>query len=175
MRRIRELLAAGNAAEAAELTATLPPSELADLLLRLAPAELAAVESHVASLALASAPTVAERTANFYERLASGEQGQLSPAEISRRLRDAGSSGFDPLPYLKQLTVPGLWEFGTADKRTPVDESIAILDRLKADGKDITVAIFPGAGHGLLDTPPTDPDAGPTMVRWILDHIYLPQ
>src|SRR5204862_7553589 len=73
----------------------------------------AAVETHVALLALASAPTVSERTANLYERLASGEQGQLSRAEISRRLRDAGSSGFDPLPYLKQLTVPGLWEFGT--------------------------------------------------------------
>src|SRR5439155_666044 len=97
------------------------------------------------------------------ERLASGEQGQLSRAEISRRLKDGGSSGFDPLPYLRQLTVPGLWEFGTADQRTPVDESISILDSVKADGKDITVAIFPNAGHGLLDSPPTDPDAGPTM------------
>jgi len=55
VRRIRELLAAGNAAEAAELTATLPPSELADLLLRLAPAELAAVESHVGSERIADA------------------------------------------------------------------------------------------------------------------------
>ena len=133
----------------------------------------AAVEAHVAFLALASAPTVAERTANLYERLASGEQGQLSRAEISRRLKDAGSSGFDPLPYLRQLTVPGLWEFGTADQRTPVDESISILDSVKADGKDITVAVFPNAGHGLLDTPPTDPSAGPAMVRWILDRVDL--
>jgi len=56
-----------------------------------------------------------------------------------------------------------------------VDESISILDSVKADGKDITVAIFPNAGHGLLDSPPTDPDAGPTMVRWILDHVDVPQ
>jgi dipeptidyl aminopeptidase/acylaminoacyl peptidase len=132
----------------------------------------AAVEAHAALLAVASAPTVTERTANLYERLASGEQGRLSKAEISRRLKDAGSPGFDPLPYLKQLTVPGLWEFGTADDRTPVDESIAVLDGLKAGGKDITVAVFPDAGHGLLDTPPTDPNAGPTMIRWILDHLH---
>jgi dipeptidyl aminopeptidase/acylaminoacyl peptidase len=133
----------------------------------------AAVEAHAAFLALASAPTVTERTANLYERLATGEQGQLSKAEIFRRLKDAGSQGFDPLPYLRQLTVPSMWEFGTADVRTPVDESVAILDKLKAGGKDITVTVFPNAGHGLMDTPPTDPHAGPTMVRWILDHLQL--
>jgi pimeloyl-ACP methyl ester carboxylesterase len=133
----------------------------------------AAVEAHAAFLALASAPTVTERTANLYERLASGQQGRLSTEEISRRLEEAGSPGYDPLPDLEQLTVPGLWEFGTADTRTPVDESVAILDTLKAAGNNITVVVFPNAGHGLLDTPPTDPDAGPTMIRWILDHAQV--
>jgi magnesium transporter len=55
VRRIRELVATGNAAAAAELVATLPPSELADLLLRLAPSELAAIEEHVGSERLADA------------------------------------------------------------------------------------------------------------------------
>jgi len=135
----------------------------------------AAVEAHVALVALASAPTVTERTANLYERLASGAEGQLSRDEISRRLADARLDGFDPLPYLQQLSIPGLWEFGTADDRTPVDESIAILDGLMAAGKDITVLTFPKAGHGLLDTPPSDPNAGPAMVRWILDHLIVPK
>jgi uncharacterized protein len=135
----------------------------------------AAIEAHAAFLALASAPTVTERTANLYERLASGTEGQLSKNEISRRLADAHPSGFDPMPYLQQLSVPGLWEFGTADDRTPVDESIAILDGLKAAGKDITVVTFPNAGHGLLDSPPSDPAAAPAMARWILDHVSLPK
>jgi dienelactone hydrolase len=135
----------------------------------------AAVEAHAALVALASAPTVTERTANLYERLASGAEGQVSKDEISRRLADAHPSGFDPLPYLQQLSIPGLWEFGTADDRTPVRESVAILEALKAAGKDITVVTFPDAGHGLLDTPPSDPTARPVMVRWILDHLSLPK
>lgn len=66
VRRIRELVEAGDAAAAAELVATLPPSELADLLLRLAPHELAALEPHVGSERLADAvaeldPTEAAR------------------------------------------------------------------------------------------------------------------
>jgi pimeloyl-ACP methyl ester carboxylesterase len=117
---------------------------------------------------------VTERTANLYERLAGGEEGQLSKAEISRRLEKAGASGFDPLPDLQRMTIPGLWEFGTADDRTPVEESIAILDRLKAAGRDITIQVFPNAGHGLLDVPPTDAYAPPAMIKWIVNHVTLP-
>ena len=107
--------------------------------------------------------------ANLYERLSSGAEGDLSRAEIADRL-DKSEKGFDPLPDLQRLDVPGLWMFGTADDRTPVDESKAVLDRLKADGHDITVVVYPDAGHGLLDTPPTAPDAPADVVRWILDH-----
>ena len=130
----------------------------------------AAVEKGAAFLALASAPTVGERVANLYERLSSGAEGQLSRDEIADRLRKS-EIGFDPLPYLQRLEVPELWMFGTADDRTPVDESKAILDRLKAEGHDITVVVYPDAGHGLLDTPPTAPDAPSTLVRWIVEHI----
>ena len=129
----------------------------------------AAVEKGAAFLALASAPTVGERVANLYERLSSGAEGDLSRAEIADRLGKS-EKGFDPLPDLQRLDVPGLWMFGTADDRTPVDESKAVLDRLKADGHDITVVVYPDAGHGLLDTPPTAPDAPADVVRWILDH-----
>jgi hypothetical protein len=53
-------------------------------------------EAHATFVALASAPTVPERTANLYERLARGDEGRLSRQEISRRLQEAGRSGFDP-------------------------------------------------------------------------------
>jgi dienelactone hydrolase len=127
----------------------------------------AAGEAHAAFVALASAPTVPERVANLYERLARGDEGRLSGQEISRRLREAGRKGFDPLPDLRRMTMPSLWLFGTADTRTPVPESAAVLRTLQAEGHDITIRTYPGAGHGLVDNPPTAPDAVPTMIEWI--------
>src|SRR5439155_22247460 len=86
--------------------------------------KVALVAPHVAFVALASATPLTERQTNLYERLARGDQGQLSKAEIAQRLKDAGPSGFDPLPALTQLTIPSLWLFGSADDRAPVDESV---------------------------------------------------
>jgi len=25
-------------------------------------------------------------------------------------------------------------------------------------------------GHGLLDNPPTDPDATPSLIKWVINH-----
>ena len=131
----------------------------------------AANKTHAAFVALASAPTVSERTANLYERLASGEKGNLSREEISRRLSEAGPSGYDPVPDLRRMTIPSLWLFGSADDKTPVPESVAVLDQLRSDGHDITVRVFPDAGHGLLDVPPTAPDAPATVITWIQQQV----
>ncbi len=38
-------------------------------------------------------------------------------------------------------------------------------------GKDFSVVLFPHADHGLLDTPPTDPRAMPTLLAWIQKHV----
>jgi pimeloyl-ACP methyl ester carboxylesterase len=132
----------------------------------------AANQAHVAFVALASAPAVPERTANLYERLARGDKGHLSKEEISRRLREVKNRGFDPLADLERMTMPSLWEFGTADIRTPVNESRSVLDGLKAKGNDITIVVFPDAGHGLLDVPPTDPTAPTTLIEWITKHSH---
>jgi len=134
----------------------------------------AANESHAAFVALASGSTLTVSQNDLYEQLAGGEDGPsgMSEEEIAKRLEEAGPSGFDPAPDIERLAVPGLWLYGTADTQVPPDQCIAILERLKAEGKDITVATFPGAGHGLLDVPPTDPDALPTMVRWIAQHVH---
>jgi pimeloyl-ACP methyl ester carboxylesterase len=126
----------------------------------------AAVETDAAFVALARAPTVPERTANLYERLAAGEEGELSRDEIATRVEDAGSDGFDPMPDLQHMTMPGLWLFGTADDVVPVDSSVDVLDQLEADGHDVTIDVFPNAGHGLLDDPPAAPEAPPTLIAW---------
>jgi dipeptidyl aminopeptidase/acylaminoacyl peptidase len=133
----------------------------------------AATMTKVAFIALASATPMTERQANLYERLARGDEGKLSSEEISRRIASAGRSGFDPLPFLRQITAPSLWMIGTADDRIPVPESIALLNQLKNEGREIEIVTFTNAGHGLLDTPPTDPNAPPALVNWVLKRVHI--
>jgi len=127
----------------------------------------AADKADAAFLALASASTIPERTTNLYEQLAA--EGDLTRQEISTRLREEGSQGYDPKPDLSAMTMPGLWEFGTADDRTPTKESVTVLRELKP-GHQFTVIVFPGAGHGLLDNPPTTQDAIPRLITWVGRH-----
>ena len=70
------------------------------------------------------------------------------------------------------MTVPGIWVYGRQDRSQPAEKSAATLERLhKTDGKHFTVVLFPDAGHGLLDTPPSDPRAMPTLLAWIQKHV----
>ena len=136
-------------------------------------AKAAAMSGKVAFIALGSATPVTAKLTNLYERLARGDEGQLSKEEISRRLASAGPSGFDPLPYWRQLSVPSFWMIGTADDRIPVPESIALLEQLKKEGKPIEFITFTDAGHGLLDTPPSHPDAPRSLVDWVLKRVHV--
>jgi dienelactone hydrolase len=125
----------------------------------------------VAFTALVSAPTVTTGEEEVWGN-ATGEDepGPLTVekrAEATRRLKEAGPSGFDPAPYIEQMQTPGLWLFGGGDKSIPTDRSVAILKRLKAKGKDFTIVVFPDAGHGLVDNVPTAPEAPTTLVSWI--------
>lgn len=70
------------------------------------------------------------------------------------------------------MSVPGIWAYGGADKSIPADECITVIRGLKAQGKDFTVVVFPGAGHGLLNDQPTDPGALPTLVQWIATRAH---
>jgi dipeptidyl aminopeptidase/acylaminoacyl peptidase len=132
---------------------------------------------HVAFIALVDAPVVTTGEEGLYSRLTGEEGGQasgLSKEEIAQRLKQAGPSGFDPVPFLKQIKVPGLWLYGGEDLSQPVDSDLIILDQLKAEGKDITSVVFPSAGHGLLDVPPTDPKALPILIEWLLKQVHVP-
>jgi alpha-beta hydrolase superfamily lysophospholipase len=130
----------------------------------------AAVDSGAAFVALAAAPTIAERTTNLYERLAAGEEGDLSRDEIADRLREEGSKGYNPRQDLAAMTMPGLWEFGSADDHTPTEESVEVLEQLNSEGHDFTIVTFTGAGHGLLDNPPAAAEAPTTLIDWVTDH-----
>ncbi len=130
---------------------------------------LAAARSRhrVALTALISGPAVTTGEEAVWSRLAGeDEPGRLSKekkAEIARRL---GPSGFDPLPFIAQMSVPGLWLYGGQDKSIPAERSAAVLRRLRrSQGKDFTVVVFPNADHNLAGSVPT-------LVKWVAERTH---
>jgi uncharacterized protein len=129
----------------------------------------------VAFLALASAGVLQHSLVAKYEEFAGGSEStepRPSEAEIAEKLASFERSGFDPRPYLERLDVPALWLYGGADRNVPPVQSVAELRAIKRErNKDWTIVVFPGAGHGLFDTPPADPAAAPTAERWVREHV----
>ena len=62
---------------------------------------------------------------------------------------------FSPLPALRLVKVPVLGVWGEADPLTDAPKAAsAMRDALSKGGNtDVTVKIFPGAGHSLMATP----------------------
>jgi uncharacterized protein len=131
----------------------------------------AAEESrHVAFIVLASPGVLQHSLVARFEQEAAGGG---SIGAIERRLPSWQPSGYDPTPSLEHLNVPALWLFGGGDRNVPPLHSIARLRSIKQHrNKDWTIVIYPGAGHGLFDDPPTDPRAAPTAEAWVRDHTY---
>ena len=136
-------------------------------------APLAANRSgHVAFMALVDAPVVPYSVEKLYSHL-TGEEGGGEPkpaAEIKRQLDEHEPSGVDPAVSLQALEIPALYLYGGHDLSQPTARDVVVLERLKAGGKDLSFVVYPGAGHGLLDVPPSDPHALPTVVAWIGRH-----
>ena len=75
--------------------------------------------------------------------------GTLTGEEISILLAEKGPYGFDPLPHLEKMEMPGLWLLGEDDMSIPIPETIAHLDRLIGEGRNFQYTVFPDANHGL--------------------------
>ena len=58
---------------------------------------------------------------------------------------------YQPLPALQQSTTPQLWILGSDDLDAPSAETARRIRSLIADGKDYTLAVYPGAEHGMTD------------------------
>ena len=138
----------------------------------------AAVDSrHVAFIALASPGILRYSVVQEYERFAGGEgSGKPRPSEeeIAKKLASVKRSGYDPAPALRKLKAPALWLFGGADRNVPPRQSAAALRLMKTKlHKNWTIIVYPGAGHGLFDSKPTDPRAVPTAATWVRRHVTL--
>ncbi len=136
-------------------------------------APLAASRSdRVAFLVLYSGPTVSVGEEIYYSDVAGDDQGQpsgLSDAELSLRLASFdGVRGFDPVPALERLDVPALWLLGARDRSIPVPETVDILERLRASGRQFTYHVFPDADHSLRSTDTGEPaDSWPVVQAWM--------
>ena len=132
----------------------------------------AAVDSgRVAFVVLAAPGIVTFGQEHRYEQLTGGYRSDKpfpSKDEIAKKL--GRPSGFDGVPYLRRMDVPTLWLLGGRDQEIPLDQSLAILKRLQAQGKDYTIQVYPKANHGLFDVPPTDPRALPDTLAWLHQH-----
>ena len=131
---------------------------------------------HWAILNSGPATTVGE--SDFWASLA-GES--LTPPSGTRaamlaQVRKAGRSGFDPLPYLRKLSVPMLWMYGSDDRNIPTELSVDRLRSVRA-GHDFTWVVLPtthtplvlptGLLSSLPQSPGFDPRFFPALASWL--------
>jgi dipeptidyl aminopeptidase/acylaminoacyl peptidase len=58
---------------------------------------------------------------------------------------------YDPVPTLERLGIPMLWLMAGRDIEAPPQPTLDVLARLRAQGKPVTVVVYPNADHGLQD------------------------
>jgi uncharacterized protein len=59
--------------------------------------------------------------------------------------------GYDPMPTLRAVETPQLWILGEDDLEAPSAETSRRIKALIAEGKPITLALFPCAEHGMTE------------------------
>jgi dienelactone hydrolase len=75
-------------------------------------------------------------------------------AQIEEGVKQFGAQPpfrYEPMPVLRRSTTPQLWVLGSDDLDAPSAETGRRIRSLIAEGKDDTLAIYPGAEHGLTD------------------------
>jgi uncharacterized protein len=58
---------------------------------------------------------------------------------------------YEPMPSLSVSTTPQLWILGSDDLEAPSAETARRVKSLIAEGKDYTLAVYPGAEHGMTE------------------------
>jgi dienelactone hydrolase len=58
---------------------------------------------------------------------------------------------YEPMPALRASSTPQLWVLGADDLEAPSAETAKRIESLIASGKDYTLALYPGAEHGMTE------------------------
>jgi pimeloyl-ACP methyl ester carboxylesterase len=72
---------------------------------------------------------------------------------------------YDPMPTLRAVKSPQLWILGQDDLQAPSAETSRRLKSLAAAGRPITLALYPGAEHGMTEFE-TKPDGERVSTRF---------
>jgi dipeptidyl aminopeptidase/acylaminoacyl peptidase len=106
-----------------------------------------------------------------------------TPAELSKPVGRSAiwfkqEAVYDPVPALRALRVPALFLFGKHDQLIPVDESVAVIQRIMAEDRhrDFTIWVFPNVDHEMRlvtsdATSAIDPEYLKTMRDWLSTHV----
>ena len=96
-------------------------------------------------------PTVTQGEADYYGSIARSWTGPLTEAEAQARRN--GPSGFDPMPWIRRLSLPMLWLYGGDDRAEPPHTSIGLLHGLLTESpRDFTIRLYDGAPHPLFSS-----------------------
>lgn len=92
------------------------------------------------------------------------------------------SFDFEPLPVIRAISAPQLWLLAGDDRQAPNASTQRLLRQLQQQRGDISLRVFPGASHGLIEKRPA-PD-GTTLAypdglfdlaaRWMLREELSP-
>ncbi|MGH9547457.1 MAG: alpha/beta hydrolase family protein [Terriglobales bacterium] len=80
-----------------------------------------------------------------------------SEAELREKAKDVFAPfrntpfRYDPMPTLRAVNAPQLWILGEDDLEAPSAETARRINALGAEGRPITLAIFPRAEHGIYE------------------------
>ena len=112
-------------------------------------------------------PTLSEE--NYFSSL-TGEGAEVpkrSRAEIAALMKAHKPTGFDPIPFVRQMRIPSVWIFGGNDDSVPVDLSIDALHALQKEGYPFELAWFPMGNHQLWETSDGSRQYAPLIHRYV--------
>lgn len=118
-----------------------------------------------------SGPITTLSEENYFSSL-TGEGAEVpkrSRAEIALLMTTHRPTGFDPIPFIRQMRIPSVWIFGGKDDSVPVDESIEALRALQKEGYPFELAWFPMGNHPMWETTDWSRQYAPLI------HRYVPQ
>ena len=103
-----------------------------------------------------SGPAVSCGAEIYFSQLTGDDPGpyrelQLSNQEIRSRLAGfRGPHGYDPVPVLSELEIPGLWLLGGMDRSVPTFATVSNLQRIMASSAvDYEIKEYPAGDHSL--------------------------
>ncbi|MBI3677169.1 MAG: hypothetical protein HY243_11210 [Proteobacteria bacterium] len=131
------------------------PAEIADALKVARAAETVIASGFTKGFAQFDALRAKYRTATWYKDLHGDFTYFLLPYSeaqlraMAPKFRWGTPFHYEPMPTLRADTTPQLWILGSEDYEAPSAETSRRIKSLIADGRPFTLALYPGAEHGM--------------------------